>query len=55
MQEIKKLVLENTEINEEEYDSHVKDDWWFSTDEAYMYNIIDDIIEDINYEEEENG
>ena len=55
LQEIKKLVLENTEINEEEYDNHVKDDWWLSTDEAYMYNIIDDIIEDINYEEEENG
>lgn len=49
---LKNIVLENTEINEEEYDSHIKDDWWLSVDEAYLYNVIDEIINDITQEEE---
>jgi ATP-dependent protease ClpP protease subunit len=49
---LKDIVLKNTEINEEEYESHIKDDWWLSTDEAYLYNVIDEIIDDITQEEE---
>lgn len=55
LQQIKRIVLQNTEINESEYNEHIKDDWWLSVDEAYLYNAIDEIIDDINYEEEYNG
>lgn len=41
---IKEIVLENTKITEEEYDSHIKDDWWLMSDEALKYGIIDEIV-----------
>lgn len=54
LKQIKKLVLSNTEITEEDYERHRKDDWWFSADEAFLYNVIDDIVEDFEGKEAED-
>lgn len=51
LEQIKKLILSNTEITEEDYDNHHKDDWWFTADEAFLYDIIDDIVEDFEGKE----
>lgn len=51
LKDLRKIVLDNTQITEEEYDSHIKDDWWLDADEAYMYDIIDEIIDNILQEE----
>lgn len=36
-------LLARTKITEDEYQKHVKDDWWFTADEAVMYGIADEI------------
>lgn len=51
LKDLKKIVLDNTEITEEEYNEHIKDDWWLDADEAYMYDVIDEIIGDILQED----
>ncbi len=44
LKQLKDIVLNNTKITEEEYEKHIKDDWWFTTEEALQYGIIDEII-----------
>lgn len=44
LKKLKELVLEHTKITEEEYEKHVKDDWWLFADEAIEYGICDEII-----------
>lgn len=43
---IKQIVLKNTDIGEELYESHEKDDWWLGNKDALKYNIINAIIQD---------
>lgn len=45
LQTIKQIVLENTNIDEREYNEHRKDDWFFNTEEALDYGLIDEILE----------
>ena len=40
---MKGLVIEKTNLTEEEYHDKEKDDWWFMTDEALEKGVIDDI------------
>lgn len=40
---IKKLVLYYTKITEEEYERHIKDDWWLFAEEALELGICDSI------------
>ncbi len=44
---LKKIVLANTSITEEEYNEKIKDDWFFTAEEAKRYGVIDEIIEEI--------
>lgn len=48
---LRKIVLDNTQITEQEYDDHIKDDWWLDANEAYLYDVIDEIITDILQED----
>ena len=41
---MKNIVLEKTKITNDEYESHINDDWWISTDEAIRYGIADDVV-----------
>lgn len=41
--ELKKHTLEYTKISEEEYDKHVKDDWWMLVDDALELGVCDEI------------
>ena len=43
---IEKVVLERTNIAQENYDKHRKDDWWILADEALELGICDEIIKD---------
>ena len=47
--EMKKIMLEKTNITEEEYISHAKDDWWFLSDEALEKGVIDEIVNGVWY------
>lgn len=40
---LKNIVLQYTTISEEEYEKHIKDDWWFTSEEALTYSICDEI------------
>lgn len=40
----KKIILDNTKITEEKYDSMTRKDWWMYADEALELGIIDEII-----------
>lgn len=41
---MEKIILENTSITQDIYESHSKDDWWITSDEAISYNIADEIM-----------
>ena len=43
LKDMKNIVLEKTKITNDEYESHINDDWWISTDEAIRYGIIDTV------------
>ncbi len=43
LEQLKRIVLKYTSIKEEEYDRHVKDDWWFTPEEALEYGVCDEI------------
>lgn len=45
LKNIKKIVLNTTNITAEIYEEHHKDDWWIDTNEALKLNIIDKIVE----------
>lgn len=52
--QLKKLVLNNTNITEENYNKHIKDDWYFDAGLAKKLNVINEILTDNGYTEEEN-
>lgn len=41
--QLKEIILDNTNIDEELYNSHINDDWWILTKEALKLGIIDEI------------
>lgn len=43
LKQLKEVVLKYTTINEETYEKHIKDDWWFTSEEALEYGICDEI------------
>ena len=45
LKKIKQIVVSKTKITEDEYETHKKDDWFFSVEDARHYGIIDEIIE----------
>lgn len=44
VEQIKELILDTTDILEEEYEEKRKDDWWFTAKEALGYGMVDQII-----------
>jgi ATP-dependent Clp protease protease subunit len=46
---LKKVVLEYTNITEEDYEKHINDDWWFTAEEALEYGICDEIAKELIY------
>lgn len=49
LEQSKKIVLEKTNLSEEEYDKHSKDDWWIFATEAVQLKIADEIMEQKTY------
>ena len=47
LNQLKQIVLENSKITEEEYNKHIKDDWWLTAEEAVEYGIADEIITEL--------
>lgn len=45
LEQLKQIVLENTNITKEEYNDIKKDDIWYTSQEAIEKNIIDEILE----------
>ena len=43
LEQLRAITLEHTQIEPEEYDRHVKDDWWFDVNEALKYGVTDKI------------
>lgn len=43
LERLRAITLKHTRIEPEEYDKHVKDDWWFNVDEALKYGVTDKI------------
>lgn len=48
LSQLKDITLQKTDITEEQYDKHKKDDWWFSNKTALKYKVIDDILTDFS-------
>ena len=49
LDKLKSIVLKYTKISDEEYEKHIKDDWWFTADEAIEYGICDEILTELIY------
>ena len=43
LEQLRAITIEHTQIEPEEYDKHVKDDWWFDVNEALKYGVTDKI------------
>ena len=43
LERLRAITLKHTQIEPEEYDKHVKDDWWFNVDEALKHGVTDKI------------
>ena len=43
--QLKQIVLDYTDIDEDEYNKHKKDDWWMTAEDAINYGIADEIAE----------
>lgn len=43
---LKTITLKYTKISEEEYEKHIKDDWWITADEAIDLGICDEIAKE---------
>lgn len=43
LEQLRAITLEHTQIEPEDYDKHVKDDWWFDVNEALKYGVTDKI------------
>lgn len=48
LNQLKDITLKYTKITPEEYQEHIKDDWWFTAEEALKYGICDVIIGEKN-------
>lgn len=46
LDKLKSIVLENTNVSEELYESHKKDDWWLDSEEALELGICDEVIKE---------
>lgn len=44
LEQLRQVVLNNSSISEEEYEKHIKDDWWLTAEEAVEYGIADEIL-----------
>lgn len=44
--QLKQIVLDCTNIDEDEYNKHKKDDWWMTAEDAINYGIVDEIAEE---------
>ena len=44
--QLKQIVLDCTNIDEDEYNKHKKDDWWMTAEDAINYGIADEIAEE---------
>lgn len=44
--QLKQIVLDYTDINEDEYNKHKKDDWWMTAEDAINYGMADKIAEE---------
>ena len=44
--QLKQIVLDYTDIDEDEYNKHKKDDWWMTAEDAINYGIADEIVEE---------
>ena len=47
LKQLKDVVLRYTNIDEDTYEKHIKDDWWFTSEEALEYGICDVISEEL--------
>ena len=47
LKQLKDITIKYTKITEEEYEKHIKDDWWFTADEALKYGICDEISKEL--------
>ena len=47
MKQLKGVVLKYTTIDEDTYEKHIKDDWWFTAEEALEYGICDEISKEL--------
>lgn len=47
LEQLKQIVLENTNITEKEYNDIKKDDIWYTSEEAIEKNIIDEILKEL--------
>ena len=47
LKQLKDVVLKYTNIDEDTYERHIKDDWWFTSEEALEYGICDVISEEL--------
>ena len=45
--QLKEVVLKYTTIDEDTYERHIKDDWWFTAKEALEYGICDEISKEL--------
>ena len=44
--QLKQIVLDCTNIDEDEYNKHKKDDWWMTAEDVINYGIADEIAEE---------
>lgn len=44
LNQLKDITLKYTKITPDEYQEHIKDDWWFTAEEALKYGICDVIV-----------
>lgn len=47
LEQLRQIVLKNSSITEEEYEKHIKDDWWLTAEEAVSYGIADEILTEL--------
>ena len=47
LDQLRQVVLNNSSISEEEYEKHIKDDWWLTAEEAVKYGIADEILTEL--------
>ena len=47
LEQLRQVVLDNSSISEEEYEKHIKDDWWLTAQEAVEYGIADEILTEL--------